>query len=139
MPDPPPDGAIVYQEWGCSLFVRAPDGMVVPGECGHAPTARRARQPRLLGARAVRHAGLLPWPLTGWETRSPGPPLQGAGLALIVGGGAVLLHAFARFVVDGLGTPGPVAPTERLVAGGLYATCPTRCTSPWGRRSSDRR
>jgi len=32
----------------------------------------------------------------------------------------VLLHAFARFVIEGLGTPAPVAPTERLVVGGLY-------------------
>ena len=32
----------------------------------------------------------------------------------------MLVHAFARFVVEGLGTPAPVAPTERLVVGGLY-------------------
>ena len=32
----------------------------------------------------------------------------------------VLVQAFARFVVEGLGTPAPVAPTERLVVGGLY-------------------
>jgi len=28
--------------------------------------------------------------------------------------------AFARFVTEGLGTPAPVAPTERLVVGGPY-------------------
>jgi protein-S-isoprenylcysteine O-methyltransferase Ste14 len=32
----------------------------------------------------------------------------------------VLLQAFVRFVVEGVGTPAPVAPTERLVVGGLY-------------------
>jgi protein-S-isoprenylcysteine O-methyltransferase Ste14 len=32
----------------------------------------------------------------------------------------VLVHAFARFVVEGLGTPAPVAPTEQLVVGGIY-------------------
>jgi protein-S-isoprenylcysteine O-methyltransferase Ste14 len=32
----------------------------------------------------------------------------------------VLISAFARFVTEGLGTPAPVAPTERLVVGGLY-------------------
>lgn len=32
----------------------------------------------------------------------------------------MLLHAFARFVMEGVGTPAPVAPTERLVVGGLY-------------------
>ena len=30
------------------------------------------------------------------------------------------MHAFVRFVVEGAGTPAPVAPTERLVVGGLY-------------------
>jgi protein-S-isoprenylcysteine O-methyltransferase Ste14 len=38
----------------------------------------------------------------------------------IVTGTAVLLHAFGRFVREGLGTPAPVAPTEHLVVGGLY-------------------
>jgi protein-S-isoprenylcysteine O-methyltransferase Ste14 len=32
----------------------------------------------------------------------------------------VLLHAFARFVSEGRGTPAPVAPTTKLVVGGLY-------------------
>src|SRR5262249_25109001 len=32
----------------------------------------------------------------------------------------VLVHAFARFVLEGVGTPAPVAPTEQLVVGGLY-------------------
>ena len=65
-------------------------------------------------------AVLLPWALTGWQSRSPSAPLQVAGLVLVLAGSAVLLHAFARFVVEGLGTPAPVAPTERLVVGGLY-------------------
>ncbi|MGH2839624.1 MAG: methyltransferase family protein [Solirubrobacteraceae bacterium] len=65
-------------------------------------------------------AGVLPWALTGWEARSPWPPLQVVGMALVAAGAGVLLHAFARFVVEGVGTPAPVAPTERLVVGGLY-------------------
>jgi protein-S-isoprenylcysteine O-methyltransferase Ste14 len=66
-------------------------------------------------------AGLIPWLLTGWDTAGDVPvPLIVAGVALTVAGAAVLLHAFARFVVEGLGTPAPVAPTERLVVGGLY-------------------
>jgi protein-S-isoprenylcysteine O-methyltransferase Ste14 len=32
----------------------------------------------------------------------------------------MLVHAFVRFVVDGLGTPAPVAPPEHLVVGGAY-------------------
>jgi protein-S-isoprenylcysteine O-methyltransferase Ste14 len=35
-------------------------------------------------------------------------------------GVAVLLSAFVRFVAEGVGTPAPVAPTRRLVVGGLY-------------------
>jgi protein-S-isoprenylcysteine O-methyltransferase Ste14 len=46
--------------------------------------------------------------------------LQVAGSTLLLGGVVVLLHAFVRFVVEGVGTPAPVAPTERLVVGGLY-------------------
>lgn len=30
------------------------------------------------------------------------------------------MHAFARFALDGLGTPAPIAPTDRLVIGGAY-------------------
>ena len=68
-------------------------------------------------------AGLVPWWLTGWRLREPLPywlPLRVVGLLLVVAGLVVLLQAFARFVVEGLGTPAPVAPTERLVVGGLY-------------------
>jgi protein-S-isoprenylcysteine O-methyltransferase Ste14 len=68
-------------------------------------------------------AGLVPWWLTGWQVREPLPywlPLRAAGVILIVGGVIVLLDAFARFVHEGLGTPAPIAPTERLVVGGLY-------------------
>ena len=68
-------------------------------------------------------AGAIPWWLTGWRVREPLPywlALRVAGLLLLASGIVVLLHAFARFVIEGLGTPAPVAPTERLVVGGLY-------------------
>jgi protein-S-isoprenylcysteine O-methyltransferase Ste14 len=68
-------------------------------------------------------AGVVPWWLTRWQVRDPLPywvPLRILGVTLIVAGVAVLLHAFVRFVVEGHGTPAPVAPTERLVVGGLY-------------------
>jgi protein-S-isoprenylcysteine O-methyltransferase Ste14 len=66
-------------------------------------------------------AGLVPWLLTGWDVqRSYAWPLRALGVALVVAGAAVLVHAFARFVVEGAGTPAPVAPTEHLVVGGLY-------------------
>jgi len=47
-------------------------------------------------------------------------PVGVLGVLLLVAGSLVLLHAFARFVVEGVGTPAPVAPTERLVVGGIY-------------------
>ena len=68
-------------------------------------------------------AGLIPWLLTGW---SPLPPddLPGAvrwtGLILIAAGLVVVLEAFARFAIEGLGTPAPVAPTRTLVVNGFY-------------------
>jgi protein-S-isoprenylcysteine O-methyltransferase Ste14 len=66
-------------------------------------------------------AGLVPWLLTGWEVRDPYLfVLQLGGLMLLAAGVVVLLQAFASFVLEGLGTPSPVAPTERLVVGGLY-------------------
>jgi protein-S-isoprenylcysteine O-methyltransferase Ste14 len=68
-------------------------------------------------------AGLVPWLLTSWEVEEPLPhwlPLRVVGAALLLAGLVVLLDAFARFVREGLGTPAPVAPTERLVVGGLY-------------------
>jgi protein-S-isoprenylcysteine O-methyltransferase Ste14 len=67
-------------------------------------------------------AVLIPWLLTGWRGRVPAlqPAIRLAGLVLIVGGAVVLLSAFARFVIEGGGTPAPVAPTQELVVGGLY-------------------
>jgi protein-S-isoprenylcysteine O-methyltransferase Ste14 len=68
-------------------------------------------------------AGLVPWWITGWSVREPLPHwifLRVTGAFVLVAGVAVLVHAFVRFVVEGMGTPAPVAPTERLVVGGLY-------------------
>jgi len=68
-------------------------------------------------------AGLVPWWLTGWEARALPAwwlPLRLAGLVLLAAGVVVLVQAFARFVVEGVGTPAPVAPTQELVVGGLY-------------------
>jgi protein-S-isoprenylcysteine O-methyltransferase Ste14 len=65
-------------------------------------------------------AGLVPWLLTDWDSTDPPLALQLAGGGLIAAGAAVLVSAFARFVIEGVGTPAPVAPTEHLVVGGLY-------------------
>ena len=66
-------------------------------------------------------AGLVPWLITGWDAHGDVPAaLVVVGALLVAAGASVLLHAFAQFVWEGLGTPAPVAPTRRLVVGGLY-------------------
>ena len=64
--------------------------------------------------------GLLPFLLTGWVSHHPSVFVFAFGALLLATGAAVLPHAFARFVMEGVGTPAPAAPTERLVVGGLY-------------------
>jgi protein-S-isoprenylcysteine O-methyltransferase Ste14 len=67
--------------------------------------------------------GVIPWWLTRWEMREPigsWLPLRVIGVVLLVVSVPVLVHAFWKFAVEGLGTPAPVAPTKRLVVGGLY-------------------
>ena len=67
-------------------------------------------------------AGLMPWLLTD-HYRTPLSTVPGfvlLGWILVVAGAAALLHAFARFALEGLGTPAPIAPTEKLVVGGVY-------------------
>jgi protein-S-isoprenylcysteine O-methyltransferase Ste14 len=69
--------------------------------------------------------GLIPWLLTGWQVREPLPyyywaPMRVLGLILLVAGVLVLVQAFMRFVVEGFGTPAPIAAPERLVVGGVY-------------------
>jgi protein-S-isoprenylcysteine O-methyltransferase Ste14 len=68
-------------------------------------------------------AGLVPWWITRWELR---PAFLGLeltrvlGALLIVVGLPGLIDSFARFALQGLGTPAPVAPTQHLVVTGLY-------------------
>jgi protein-S-isoprenylcysteine O-methyltransferase Ste14 len=67
-------------------------------------------------------AGIVPrWITTGYAETAAWPlPFQAAGILLIVSGGCVLLDSFARFALQGLGTPAPVFPTRHLVVSGLY-------------------
>ena len=65
-------------------------------------------------------AGIVPWLLSGWSMHDWWLPVRVLGGLMIGAGLAVLLHAFGRFVLEGIGTPAPVAPTARLVVGGAY-------------------
>jgi len=67
--------------------------------------------------------GLGPYLISRWELR---PPLLGLELTRWIGLGmfVIAVPAFgdflARFVREGHGTPAPIAPTRRLVVGGVY-------------------
>jgi len=68
-------------------------------------------------------AGLIPWSMTRWEFRPAFFGLESArsiGVILILVGLPGLVDSFARFALQGLGTPAPVAPTKNLVVTGLY-------------------
>ena len=65
-------------------------------------------------------AGVIPYWITGWEFEPVWPPIQVLGALVTAAAPRVLIHAFARFVREGIGTPAPVAPTQHLVVGGLY-------------------
>ncbi len=68
-------------------------------------------------------AGYLPWRLSGWRYQEPFFGFVGfryLGSILIVAGLPVLVDAFARFALQGLGSPAPVYPTRHLVVTGFY-------------------
>ena len=65
-------------------------------------------------------AGLVPAWLTGYAAGPTNLALVIGGWLLVAAGVAALLASFVRFVVEGRGTPAPVAPTDALVVGGLY-------------------
>jgi protein-S-isoprenylcysteine O-methyltransferase Ste14 len=68
-------------------------------------------------------AGLIPWWITHWEFRPPFfdfDATRALGIPLIVAGLPVLIDSFARFALQGLGTPAPIAPPRNLVVTGLY-------------------
>ena len=68
-------------------------------------------------------AGYVPWWISRWHV---GAPLLGTssfrlvGVLFIVAGIPVLLDSFARFTLQGLGTPAPIFPTSHLVVSGFF-------------------
>jgi len=65
-------------------------------------------------------AGLLPWLIGRWQMQSEPFWLRMAGIVLILIGLPVLIDSFARFALQGFGTPAPLAPTRHLVVSGAY-------------------
>ena len=65
----------------------------------------------------------VPWTFTRWRIAPPLLsffPLRILGGLMIAAGLPVLLDSFARFAIQGLGTPAPIAPPQRLVVTGLF-------------------
>jgi protein-S-isoprenylcysteine O-methyltransferase Ste14 len=66
---------------------------------------------------------LVPWNISRWQT---GPPLLGLSALRMLGGVLVaagawgVLDSFARFALEGLGSPAPMLPPRRLVVTGWY-------------------
>jgi protein-S-isoprenylcysteine O-methyltransferase Ste14 len=65
----------------------------------------------------------IPWTVCHWRLA---PPLLGlfslrlVGALMITAGLPLLLDSFARFAIQGLGTPAPIAAPQRLVVSGLF-------------------
>jgi protein-S-isoprenylcysteine O-methyltransferase Ste14 len=68
-------------------------------------------------------AGLIPWWISHWRLCPPFlgfAPFRAIGVVLIAVGIAIVLEAFGRFALQGIGTPAPVFPTKHLVVKGSY-------------------
>ena len=68
-------------------------------------------------------AGIVPWWITSWQFRPAFLDLaltRAIGVVLIVAGVPGIVNSFGRFALQGLGTPAPVAPPQKLVVTGLY-------------------
>jgi protein-S-isoprenylcysteine O-methyltransferase Ste14 len=68
-------------------------------------------------------AGIVPWWISRWKLQLPFLHFYGfriIGIILILASLPALLDSFARFALQGIGTPAPVLPTRHLVVTGLY-------------------
>jgi protein-S-isoprenylcysteine O-methyltransferase Ste14 len=66
-------------------------------------------------------AGLVPWWITEWRGANWGGVVPTiVGILLISAGVVFVFNTFALFATEGRGTPAPIAPTEKLVIGGIY-------------------
>jgi protein-S-isoprenylcysteine O-methyltransferase Ste14 len=68
-------------------------------------------------------AGVIPWWITRWRTEPSfldAPAIRVVGAILVVFGLVVVADSFARFALEGIGTPAPPFPTRHLVVTGFY-------------------
>ncbi|MGA3081179.1 MAG: isoprenylcysteine carboxylmethyltransferase family protein [Terracidiphilus sp.] len=68
-------------------------------------------------------AGYIPWRMGKWQVHASFfglAALRWMGALLMLAGIVLLVDAFARFALQGIGTPAPVFPTRHLVVSGSY-------------------
>jgi protein-S-isoprenylcysteine O-methyltransferase Ste14 len=68
-------------------------------------------------------AGYVPWWMGRWHVHAPFfgfIALRVLGGLLIAVGSVILVDAFLRFALQGIGTPAPILPTKHLVVTGSY-------------------
>lgn len=68
-------------------------------------------------------AGLIPWWISKWKVQPVSPAfliIQLPGILILAISILVLIEAFARFALQGIGTPAPILPTRHLVVSGFY-------------------
>jgi len=68
-------------------------------------------------------AGVVPWWISGWHRHPPFLGFLGfpfLDVLLTLAGVPIILDSFARFALQGIGTPAPGFPTKHLVVTGLY-------------------
>lgn len=65
-------------------------------------------------------AGFIPWGFTRWALPFGVTPVVIGGAVVFVAGLAASIACFARFALEGHGTPAPIAPTHVLITTGLY-------------------
>lgn len=66
---------------------------------------------------------LLPYWISRWQIQPPlfgFAPFRVIGVLLMVVALPVLLESFARFALQGVGTPAPIFPTQHLIVKGFY-------------------